>query len=84
MRISPSTIGQNSVYDVICWFSAVSVNAPTSGPQNCPMPPRITMISTSADFDQYPKSGKTPRLKIPNSAPASPAKTPATTNAASS
>ena len=40
------------------------------------------MISTSADFDQYAKSGNTPRLKRPNSAPAKPAKAPATANAA--
>ena len=40
------------------------------------------MISTSADFDQYAKSGNTPRLNKPNSAPAKPANTPASANAA--
>ena len=42
------------------------------------------MIITSADFDQNTKSAKTPRLKMPNSAPASPANPPAIVKAASS
>ena len=68
-RIVPKTNGQYSVNAVICWLSKVSTSAPTAGPQKCCMPPRIVMIITSADFDQYTKSAKTPRLKIPNNAP---------------
>ena len=42
------------------------------------------MISTSDDFVQYAKSGNTPRLKMPKSPPARPAKAPARTKATSS
>ena len=42
------------------------------------------MMSTSEDFGQYAKSGKTPRLKIPKRPPAIPAKSPAMMNASSS
>ena len=48
------------------------------------MPPSSVMISTSEDLVQYAKSGKTPRLKMPKSPPARPAKVPAMTKAASS
>jgi hypothetical protein len=68
---------------LICRFRITSMAVPTARPQKWFMPPRIVMISTSADFGQNRKSATTLRVKMPNRPPAMPEKPPEITKAAS-
>ena len=57
--------------------------APTIGPRNVPLPPRMLMSTGRAENDQCAMSGVAIRLKIAKSTPASPQIAPERTNACS-